>query len=147
MEASYEYTSLPHSRATRLIRLYSDANKDAPLGCELREVSVDEPLPPYVALSYTWNGEEPSVKLKISASAGDDPAVTRILLITPNYAAALNVLRNSELVRQHELWVDAICINQACKDEKGAQVVMMATIYKEAEDVLIWLGSEWAPKT
>ncbi|CCF33771.1 HET domain-containing protein [Colletotrichum higginsianum] len=147
MEASYEYTSLSHSRATRLIRLYPDANEDAPLGCELEEVSVDKPLPPYVALSYTWNNEEPSVKLKISASAGGDPAVTRILLITPNCAAALKVLRNSDLVRQHGLWIDAICINQACNDEKGDQVAMMATIYDEAKHVLVWLGSEWAPKT
>ncbi|TQN64127.1 Heterokaryon incompatibility protein 6, OR allele [Colletotrichum shisoi] len=76
-----------------------------------------------------------------------DPAVTRILLMPPNCAAALIVFRTSELVGQHRLWVNALCINEACNDEKGAQVAMMAIIYNAAKHVLIWLGSEWAPKT
>jgi hypothetical protein len=38
------------------------------------------------------------------------------------------------------LWADAICINQQDNREKGHQVKQMAQIYKNAEEVLIWLG-------
>ena len=40
-----------------------------------------------------------------------------------------------------DLWVDALCIDQNDLDEKAAQVQRMATIFQEAETVLIWLGS------
>ncbi|KAJ4286407.1 hypothetical protein N0V90_013106, partial [Kalmusia sp. IMI 367209] len=36
--------------------------------------------------------------------------------------------------------IDAICINQADKEEQGQQVQQMGEIYKHAERVLFWLG-------
>ena len=38
------------------------------------------------------------------------------------------------------LWVDAICINQACPLEKTQQVSQMRNIYQATERVLVWLG-------
>ena len=40
------------------------------------------------------------------------------------------------------IWIDSICIDQGNKDEKSAQVKMMADIYKRADSVFIWLGRE-----
>ncbi|KUJ13403.1 HET-domain-containing protein [Mollisia scopiformis] len=39
-----------------------------------------------------------------------------------------------------DLWVDAVCINQADIAEKKAQVALMDRIYKEATSILVWLG-------
>jgi Heterokaryon incompatibility protein (HET) len=40
------------------------------------------------------------------------------------------------------LWADAICINQTDDQEKSLQVPLMAKMYGQAEEVLIWLGNE-----
>jgi hypothetical protein len=37
-------------------------------------------------------------------------------------------------------WVDAVCINQADAAEKNAQLAHMGSIYKDAAEVLVWLG-------
>ncbi|KAK3061299.1 hypothetical protein LTR53_019825, partial [Teratosphaeriaceae sp. CCFEE 6253] len=37
-------------------------------------------------------------------------------------------------------WVDALCINQEDVEEKGQHVEMMASIYRRATEVAIWLG-------
>jgi hypothetical protein len=38
------------------------------------------------------------------------------------------------------LWIEAICLNQADKDEKAQQIPIMGRIYEEAKLVHIWLG-------
>jgi hypothetical protein len=40
------------------------------------------------------------------------------------------------------LWIDAICINQNDLKERGQQVKRMASIYKMARRVVVWLGEE-----
>ncbi|KAK4155829.1 heterokaryon incompatibility protein-domain-containing protein [Chaetomidium leptoderma] len=40
------------------------------------------------------------------------------------------------------IWIDALCINQADTAEKNAQVPLMSRIYRQAEQVPIWLGPE-----
>jgi len=40
------------------------------------------------------------------------------------------------------LWIDALCINQRDIQERSHQVQHMATIYRSAKSVVIWLG-EW----
>ncbi|CAH0047534.1 unnamed protein product [Clonostachys solani] len=38
------------------------------------------------------------------------------------------------------IWVDAVCINQADLAERNQQVAQMASIYKNAQQVISWLG-------
>jgi len=38
--------------------------------------------------------------------------------------------------------VDAVCINQKNKKERGQQVQLMAKIYGKAHRVIVWLGKE-----
>ena len=40
------------------------------------------------------------------------------------------------------LWADALCINQSDDKEKTHQVRMMQQIYRQSQQVLIWLGPE-----
>ncbi len=39
------------------------------------------------------------------------------------------------------LWIDALCINQADEDEKSIQVLHMRETYKDACNVIVWLGN------
>ncbi|WQF81108.1 Putative heterokaryon incompatibility [Colletotrichum destructivum] len=143
----YRYSPLSGPRMTRLIRLHHSETKDAPLTCEMAEINVDD-HPEYHALSYTWNDETPSVPMTVSAS-NDAGSGSQTLLLTPNCAAALRVLRK-RVKRDHRvartgLWVDAVCIDQSSRDEKSIQVAMMADVYRNAKVVVVWLGEGRAP--
>ena len=37
-------------------------------------------------------------------------------------------------------WIDSLCIDQECVDEKNAQIPLMRNIYSSARVVTIWLG-------
>jgi hypothetical protein len=59
-------------------------------------------------------------------------------LLQHNLCLALRFLRSS--THSFNLWIDAICINQASIPERNAQVALMAFIYTRASAVLSWLG-------
>jgi len=40
------------------------------------------------------------------------------------------------------IWIDALCINQADKQERQSQVGLMSRIYKGAQRIIVWLGKE-----
>lgn len=139
----YSYAPLSGPRHTRLLILHPSETESS-IVCELVEVDIDEE-PAYEALSYTWNNEVPSQPLEIVSADGSSP---RCLLITPNCARALRLIRKrigKKPTAQVGLWVDAICINQSCNEERSAQVSMMAEIYKGARTVVVWLGDPHAP--
>ncbi|PSS03205.1 heterokaryon incompatibility protein-domain-containing protein, partial [Coniella lustricola] len=130
--------------AIRLVQLLQGAIDD-PLECTLvvsRDSDASKGLP-YSALSYAWRDTK---KEAVTSDATPDitPTTTPITLdgihfgVTTNLAAALKHLRQP--ARDVLLWIDAICINQACNEEKSHQVKRMRRIYESAEQVIIWLG-------
>ncbi|KAK1992953.1 HET-domain-containing protein [Colletotrichum falcatum] len=145
----YSYSPLSGPRSTRLIMLHASKGAASPLSCKLVEVSIDA-APVYQALSYTWNGEAPSEPMTVTDD-GNASHRSQTLVVTPNCAAALRLLRKriklKDRVSRVGLWVDAVCINQSSNDEKSAQVAMMATIFRNARDVVVWLGEEWTPRS
>lgn len=38
------------------------------------------------------------------------------------------------------IWVDYLCINQACEEEKASQVAKLTEIFAGAKRVIAWLG-------
>lgn len=90
--------------------------------------------PAYKALSYTWGGGK-------HKQGGPE---SRVLIdkhefgVSENLFSALRQIRRGN--QEVTIWIDAICINQKDKKEKGHQVKQMGDIYKGAEEVLIWLG-------
>jgi ankyrin repeat protein len=84
---------------------------------------------PYDALSYTWGGTDKTSTIIVNGKTFD---------ITENLHSALQHLRseNTDTI----LWVDAICIDQSNKLERGHQVQQMCKIYSQAEEVIVWLG-------
>jgi hypothetical protein len=88
------------------------------------------------ALSYTWGSPADPVPLSVGGCG------KHVIYITRNLDAALPYLRLRE--RERVIWIDAVCIDQLNLDERALQVQLMPDIYKAAEQVLCWVGSESA---
>ncbi|KAK8061147.1 hypothetical protein PG997_015368 [Apiospora hydei] len=111
---------------------------------------VELPLPDfeprYEALSYLWGSPENPRTVQV-AQLAPGCLVDRIdysmlswttVEVGQNLEAALRHLRLHDESRT--LWIDALCINQEDEDEKSEQIVRMATIYRMASRVVVWLG-------
>jgi ankyrin repeat protein len=110
----------------RLLRLCYATN--GPIECHLFDARLDEPIE-YEALSYTWGDSVRPYDILLNGNP---------MPVTANLSRALWDLRypNEDRI----LWVDAICINQEDIQERGHQVKHMASIYKNAKQVVVWLG-------
>ncbi|KAH7420020.1 heterokaryon incompatibility protein-domain-containing protein [Cadophora sp. MPI-SDFR-AT-0126] len=128
----YTYQSLTAPNTIRLINILPSkvSNIDRNLVCTFSVVSLAD-KPDFVALSYTWGD-----------NAFTETLVCRegILRITKNLHAALVQFRPSD--RPLIVWADAVCINQSDDAEKSLQIPLMADIYSQATEVIIWLGEE-----
>ncbi|XTI94194.1 ankyrin repeat-containing domain protein [Cenococcum geophilum] len=116
--------------AIRLLRLLR-GNLTDNIQCDLFEGWINqlEGGIPYDALSYTWESTEKPAKITVNGST---------MHVTLNLYIALQHLRFED--KDRILWIDAICIDQENHQERGHQVQQMSCIYKEAEQVVIWLG-------
>ena len=114
----------------RILDVFPAEGLYEPITCAFRIASLaTNPVPRYTALSYTWG----------DANFASDIFVNGIKRsISPNLASALRHLRNQNGMTS--LWADAVCINQTDELEKTAQLFIMDDIYRDAEEVLIWLG-------
>ena len=92
--------------------------------------------PVYHALSYVWGDETVRKPILLNGSTFD---------VTINLESALLRLRGSK-VFVSKVWIDAICINQSDREERGHQVQLMKTIYQQALSVLVWLGRDHEPE-
>ncbi|KAK0716794.1 heterokaryon incompatibility protein-domain-containing protein, partial [Lasiosphaeria miniovina] len=119
--------------SVRLLRLLPHSDKNSHIQCRLTTFPMLDSASthPYESLSYVWGSDDNKQPIYVD---GDE------LYITANLHVALSHLRHCFLERI--LWVDAICINQDDKDEKGRQVQLMAKIYSKASRVIVWLGEE-----
>ena len=137
MENSYPYEPISNTREIRILALNPAETGDV-ITCVLSRVFLDAE-PKYEALSYTWDTDSSTSSqqdLKTINCSGHK------MLVKENLFAALRRLRYPD--RPRSLWVDAICINQADKEEKNHQVALMGKIYANAREVIIWLGEEEA---
>lgn len=90
----------------------------------------------YDALSYTW-GSPNDEYFAITCN-------NRTLMVRKNLYSAFPCL--AKRLRQvgslpRRIWIDAICINQSDEDGKKDQIRRMASIYRLARQVVVWLGS------
>jgi hypothetical protein len=126
----YSYASLPSEKTIRMLTLYP-GEKDHPLQGALEVVNIDS-LGFYEPISYVW-GKDPTRSHKIICDGQE-------LSLTSSLYHALSRLRLPD--RPRRLWADQICINQDDKDERSQQVQFMNSIYKCANHVLVWLGTD-----
>ncbi|KAK8070241.1 HET-domain-containing protein [Apiospora phragmitis] len=105
--------------------------------------------PRYEALSYLWGSPADPRPVQVAQLAPGCLPVDRTdhsmlqwttVKVGQNLEAALQHLRLHDQPRN--LWIDALCINQQDEDEKSKQIVRMATLYRMASRVVVWLGPE-----
>lgn len=128
----YQYEPLCAEDEARFIVLEPVKDSRDPPSCSIVQCRRAKSLD-YSAVSYVWGEPKFSQNLEIKCN-GD----TSYLRITPNVNDLLRRLRACNV--QKYLWIDAICLNQADKDEKAQQIPVMGRIYEEARVVHIWLG-------
>lgn len=126
---SHEYNHLPKG-FIRLLELEA-GDGSTPLAARFLETDVTNPCS-YTALSYVWG----------SGVAVDTIVLNQfvVLPVRPNLHRALCALRRKDVPTV--LWVDAICIDQAKIEERNDQVRLMTDIYRNAREVVAWLGEE-----
>ena len=115
-------------REIRLLHITSSLILQEQPQCFLETVSLDD-NPHFEALSYVWG----------------DPSLTRPIRLencewyaTVNLEAGLRYLRSTS--EDIVIWVDALCIDESSVDERNSQVLLMKTIYSNANRVKAWLG-------
>ena len=95
--------------------------------------------PEYEALSYCWGDMRLCTGLFFTNPDGSE----RVYRVTEDLATCLvSVLQSQTLQIPPYLWIDQISINQEDTLERNRQVANMATIYKSASRVLVWLGQD-----
>lgn len=139
-EDDFSYQPLRlRSNEIRLLRLnpvgktIDGAGYSPIISCTLRRADLDD-AGEYDALSYVWGNRQEKKPILIDG---------KIFHVTVNLEAALRQL--AEELRQRRsshvwLWVDAVCIDQSDLTERTHQVCHMSSIYRNAAQVMVWLG-------
>ena len=126
-----KYPRLPETpKAIRLVVVLPATSKSAAIDCVLCHESLDN-NPQYEALSYTWGDMADTRDIRVDGKS---------FTVTKNLFVALQHLRSRSSPRV--IWIDALCINQNDIPERNHQGQQMRDIYKQASEVLIWLGPE-----
>ena len=130
----YQYQPLPSDDHFRILELLpGEASEDGGGGvrCRLHTERFADAEDKYAAISYVWG--DPHDRVPITCDG-------RIIEVTVNLADALSHIRDR--TESRFVWADAVCINQEDDTEKGHQVKRMGKVYENAEEVLVWLGSD-----
>ncbi|RSL53409.1 hypothetical protein CEP54_010391 [Fusarium duplospermum] len=102
----------------------------SPITVSIRHGSLRNP-PKYRALSYVWGDATLQRPVKCN---------NQQVWVTENCYSALKRLRHN--YKKDFFWIDAICINQKDTPERNGQVRIMATIYRKAHGITVYLGEE-----
>ncbi len=155
--APYKYSALDESaKEIRLMTLLPGRFEDN-ISITLETVILTKKhTPQFEALSYVWGSTENpmdvSVKARKPKRSKSYPLLGRkrrrrpkacshgTISVTQNLATALPYLRKRDKPRV--FWIDAICVNQQDRAERGHQVKRMAAVYSMASQVIVWLGPE-----
>jgi hypothetical protein len=136
---TYEYSD--HEIGDRQIRLLRIQKKSifGVIRCEIFPVSLEEAKKKhaYQAISYTWGSATEKRLINLNKCRFEVPEIVYELLKD-----------RSSWTNEPVIWIDSICINQQDNTDKDSQVRLMRDIYKNASDVLVWLGNprnaDWA---
>ncbi|KAH7078890.1 heterokaryon incompatibility protein-domain-containing protein [Paraphoma chrysanthemicola] len=125
----YHYRPLSDTDFTRLLVLHPSTSYSSPLQCQL--VHCQQKDYRYDALSYAWGAPQLTKRLYC-------PDTKSYIAITASLDIALRHLRHG--IAERRLWVDAVCINQTDGPEKARQIRGMTRFYKQAQQVIAWVG-------
>lgn len=131
-EEEYQYTALPDAENfIRILMIQPSEIMENPIECQIYIAPLHSSR--YHALSYSWAMEDGDAEPNRTISVEAKP-----MAVTRNLFEGLRRLRTKS--QPLHIWIDAISINQLDIEEKSHQVARMAEIYRNATDVLVWLG-------
>ena len=134
---SYKHEPISRDQV-RLVKFDFDSNRTTAL---LRTFSLSESIPPLNALSYSWLDEGPMTDTTEKCYIVETEAGQLQILETIHTFLRALAIRDAALSAAW-WWIDSICINLDDLNERSEQVQLMGRIYRNARDVIIWLGSE-----
>jgi hypothetical protein len=126
--AAYAHSTLGKNQI-RLLQI--STFRQGSIACTLQAFDISS-CPPYIALSYTWG---PPLPVEVIVVNGKAFRVRRSLweFLWRTASGRLPFV-------EHYFWIDQICINQLDAPEKSKQVTIMGDIFKNARQVVSWLG-------
>ncbi|KAK5651659.1 hypothetical protein OQA88_11834 [Cercophora sp. LCS_1] len=116
-------------REIRVLRVQRRTWK-AELKCDFICLPIEDAKTlPFEAISYTWDGEEPTENIIVNGCR---------LAVTPKVSK--NLWYRRSFFSEAYLWIDGVCVDQGNKQEKSWQIMLMGEIYGLATRTLIWLA-------
>jgi hypothetical protein len=120
-----------------------------PVICSLSAEPLETPLP-FEAVSYAWGDLAATHQITcnwlIPTTMDDEVVLALPTQVTNNFQVTQNLYQLLVHLRDpnepRRLWIDKICVDQSNPEEKGEQIRLMAQLYAQASNVLIWLGEE-----
>jgi hypothetical protein len=128
MAASFSYSALPQE-SIRLLQFSRDTNDE--LVCEMNVVPRTSCQGQYDALSYVWGSDTTTRPLLCNGFS---------MNIRATLYEAIHTLFSPPISLDLPIWIDAMCIHQSDDLEKNVQVRRMGDIYRNARQVVVWLG-------
>jgi hypothetical protein len=125
----YNYIPLLKQDSIRLLRILP-GSKTLPLSFHMEEATLENPIS-YEAISYAWGSDSVQVPLSRSGHA---------IIARKTLSQASQTFRHENQLRL--LWIDSICINQADKEERGHQIVLMQSMNTKDRSFVVWLGRQ-----
>ena len=129
MDLTAGYKALSASQI-RLLRAHDIQLDPAAIRWTLEVFDLDQ-RPKYRALSYTW---------------GDANEWEYITIDNQRFVIRTRLYQFLKLFQSRYpdewIWIDQICINQSSIAERNHQVSLMRRIYRDAAEVIVWLGED-----
>ncbi|PQE23295.1 Heterokaryon incompatibility protein [Rutstroemia sp. NJR-2017a BVV2] len=139
--SSFKYSPLEKG-SIRLLRVLPESTAED-IRCQLIYMQLEaKSISSFAALSYCWYDPTPVATITVNDQA---LGIAQNLLdfLQNRFIYSKRMLsHDSETLKKNDLWIDAICINQADDQEKSEQVQQMWKIYTMAPLVIAWLGKE-----
>lgn len=132
LDEFYRYKRIQEHYESRVLILKPGKKTDKLAG-SLENMAIGSEGPRYSALSYVWGEPQYNDAILIDGKR---------LAITNSLGTALRRLRPAAGQPALRIWIDQLCINQRDTVERSQQVRLMHAIFRDAHQVLVWLGAD-----
>jgi hypothetical protein len=123
----------------RLVCVQAGQIRASPIQCEIA-VFDRVGCPKYDALSYVWGAEIPKHTIALNGKAFDILDNLHAFLDQVRAGAMISARPGLPAYTANYLWIDQLCVDQTSSPEKSQQVQRMSLTYKQARQVVAWLG-------